>query len=469
VLAITVLSLYFSYTLTTLYNQVQSDTEHISALQTQVSAQKSIIDRFNTSTTNADVEQHVAQLEQSLIQTETDMKHSLDVTTHSIQLLLNSTVDKLDRTVAAAETEIHSEVNLVKTDVQSYVRTTQDQFSMENSFMKFQLAGTFCLLAILISMWHMTAHIRKFQRPFVQRKILAILWMSPIYAVTSWLSLVFPRFEGYLSIVKDFYEAYVIYQFLGFCISVLGSGNRQDVVDLLANHSDHLDPPMRFCGWCRKSNPYPTSRDLASAVLMQCQVFAMQFVFLKPLTAVGLFTCDKYDFCDLDPSHTNHTVILGLVPMHYLESPVVWLRIIQNISVFMAFSGLLKFYHSVQDDLAWCNPFPKFLCIKGIVFMTFWQGLIISFLASTTIEASGGNGSDGDSASDGGDDPDLWGKQAQNFLICLEMLLFSIAHFYCFPTDEWQEGYRPASEKKLKGLDNMAFGDFVADLKLIMT
>ena len=65
-------------------------------------------------------------------------------------------------------------------------------------------------------------------------------------------------------------------------------------------------------------------------------------------------------------------------------------------------------------------------------------------------------------------DPDLWGKQAQNFLICLEMLLFSIAHFYCFPTDEWQEGYQPVIEKKVRGLDNMAFGDFVADLKLIM-
>ena len=95
--------------------------------------------------------------------------------------------------------------------------------------------------------------------------------------------------------------------------------------------------------------------------------------------------------------------------------------------------------------------------------MTFWQGLVISFLASTT-ENNNNNNND-----ENHEDPDLWGKQAQNFLICLEMLLFSIAHFYCFPTDEWQEGYQPTMEKKVKGLsDNMAFGDFVADLKLIM-
>jgi hypothetical protein len=36
--------------------------------------------------------------------------------------------------------------------------------------------------------------------------------MCPIYAVTSWFSLVFPSTEGYLAIIKDSYEAYIIYQ-----------------------------------------------------------------------------------------------------------------------------------------------------------------------------------------------------------------------------------------------------------------
>lgn len=106
-----------------------------------------------------------------------------------------------------------------------------------------------------------------------------------------------------------------------------------------------------------------------------------------------------------------------------------------------------------------------FSCFSLSLYYTVWQGLVISFLASTTGGTQGGGKNQSDQ---GGDDPDLWGKQAQNFLICLEMLLFSIAHFYCFPTDEWQEGYRPLAEKQVKGLDNMAFGDFLSDLKLIM-
>ena len=72
-----------------------------------------------------------------------------------------------------------------------------------------------------------------------------------------------------------------------------------------------------------------------------------------------------------------------------------YILLAQNLSVSCAFYGLVKFYHIVAEDLAWCSPWPKFLCIKGVVFMTFWQGLAISIL-------SGGSDSEGDSS---------WGKQ----------------------------------------------------------
>ena len=66
-----------------------------------------------------------------------------------------------------------------------------------------------------------------------------------------------------------------------------------------------------------------------------------------------------------------------------------------------------------------------------------------------------------------GDDKAEWALSAQNFLICLEMLLFSIAHFYCFPTDEWQEGYRQKATGRFG--DTIALGDFFQDVKLILT
>ena len=39
------------------------------------------------------------------------------------------------------------------------------------------MAGTFTLLACLITTFHMSSHLRNFHEPYVQRKILSILWM----------------------------------------------------------------------------------------------------------------------------------------------------------------------------------------------------------------------------------------------------------------------------------------------------
>jgi hypothetical protein len=88
--------------------------------------------------------------------------------------------------------------------------------------------------------------------------------------------------------------------------------------------------------------------------------------------------------------------------------------------------------------------------------MTFWQGLAITVLAETT--DFGGNP----------DKSDEWAMSAQNFLICLEMLLFSIAHFYCFPVEEWQDDYQ-ANYNKAKFGESLALNDFFTDLKLVLT
>lgn len=210
--ALVVISIFLESQQAYLTQQLQKDESTIAQLLTTVQGQAQVIQRFNQSVTNADVVDRLNSLEKTLTASQKDLQKQLDETVDDVNKQLKDTMKTLDETVQTAEAEITAQVETVKKDFEQYVVRTEDQFSMENSFMVYQLAGTFTLLSCLISMWHMTAHLRKLKQPVIQRKILAILWMSPIYAITSWFSLVFPGAEGYLAIIKDAYEAYVIYQ-----------------------------------------------------------------------------------------------------------------------------------------------------------------------------------------------------------------------------------------------------------------
>jgi len=419
-----------------------------------------------------DVIERVQSVEKIVEETRAELTSRLDAQSKEIADKLAGTLETLNKAVERAQVEIQAEVEQVKGEVNEYVRTTQDQFSMENSFMIYQLAGTFVLIGSLISMWHMTAHLRKFNQPMVQvsnrlfdkiclrllstqshsqRKILAILWMCPIYAITSWLSLVFVGMSDYLGVIKDLYEAYIIYMFLAFLIAVLGKGDRAVAVNTLALHADHLKPPMSVCG----NRYFESARDKADAVLLQCQVFAMQFVLFKPLCSITRLFLEKEGVAQ-KLSHYD------------FRSPFFYVLIVENLSVFFAFMGLLKFYHAAEEDLAWCRPFPKFLCIKGVVFMTFWQGLAISILANTPSLTTNSSATITEITTRENEE-DIWAAQAQNFLICLEMLIFSVSHFFAFPTAEWTDGYRRTENKSGKFGDNMALNDFLQDLKLVLS
>lgn len=271
------------------------------------------------------------------------------------------------------------------------------------------------------------------------------MWMIPIYSVSSWLGLVFVEAQIYLIFLKDVYEAYVIYTFLSLLIAILGRGDRNAVIDLLRKHADlgHLKPPMKFP--CAPEQSFQSSRHKAEAVLDQCQFFCMQFVFLRPITSGVIVISDSF--------YENRWE---------LTMPQLYMTLITNVSIFFAFTGLMRFYHAMKDELIWCNPFSKFLCIKGIVFVTFWQSVAISFIAHAIYEDK--------------KDPlavekaTEWSKRAQSFLICMEMFAFAIAHSFVFPTEEWESGYREKEVRRIKATfgDSLALKDFVKDVKTVM-
>jgi len=149
--------------------------------------------------------------------------------------------------------------------------------------------------------------------------------------------------------------------------------------------------------------------------MLQCKHGVLQYVVVKTLATVLTFFFQWLDV--------------------YGEGEFKWnvaypyLAFFLNISVMYALYCLVKLFHAVNEDLRhpidW-HPLGKFLCVKGVVFFTWWQGVIIYYLYAHGIIADAGS----------------WtGEEVANGLIdycvCIEMVGFAIAHSYTFTYSEY--------------------------------
>lgn len=133
--ALVAISLYFQSQIRQLDVEISSDESKINHLQEIIASQEEVIQRFDNAVTNSDVLTRLHDLENTLNYTVSELNQNLRKTEKDISVKLDNTLNQLAQTVTAAQGEIEDEVNKVKIDVEQYVRTTQDQFSMENSFM----------------------------------------------------------------------------------------------------------------------------------------------------------------------------------------------------------------------------------------------------------------------------------------------------------------------------------------------
>jgi len=141
-----------------------------------------------------------------------------------------------------------------------------------------------------------------------------------------------------------------------------------------------------------------------------------QFVVIRPLCSILMIALQ----------------LLGLYP--------TWLSwtftIILNVSVSLALYSLVIFYHVFAKELAPHKPLAKFLCIKGIVFFCFWQGMVLDGLASFGILQSLPFHLDVEHIE----------EAMQNILVILEMVVFSVLQQYAYHVSP----YSGEVEKMLK-------------------
>lgn len=139
-----------------------------------------------------------------------------------------------------------------------------------------------------------------------------------------------------------------------------------------------------------------------------------------------------------------------------VDSGYLWMGIFYNISVTVSLYSLGMFWVCMSRDLKPFRPVPKFLCIKLIIFASYWQGFLLSILVWL------------------GAIPDLDGYTSDNLaaaiqdaLICIEMPIFAVGHWYAFSWHDYADVTISAARMPVKFALRDAFGvrDLIEDTK----
>jgi len=278
-------------------------------------------------------------------------------------------------------------------------------------FAAFYSAASFVVITLVLSFREIFRHLYNWYAPDVQKFVVRILFMVPLYSVQSWLSL---RFHGparvYIDTLRDLYEAFVIQSFVYYLIELLGGEDR--MAELLGRKEASLGGH----GWFM-SKVFGMQRwRMGKEFLLKVKHGVLQYVVVK--TILTLLTT----FLFLPSGLYGE----GTFSIHYAY---VYISFILNISVLYALYCLVKLFHAAKSDLRspinW-HPVGKFLCVKGVVFFTWWQGVGIYFLRS--------HGFIGDIGTWSGDDV---ANGIIDYLVCIEMVFFSIAHMFTFTYREY--------------------------------
>ncbi|KZS09946.1 transmembrane protein 184C [Daphnia magna] len=260
------------------------------------------------------------------------------------------------------------------------------------------IGGLFTLLAVPISLWDITQHLVHYNKPHMQKYIIRILWMVPIYALNAWVGLSFPAYAIYLDTCRECYEAYVIYNFMMFLLTYLKQEVHEEAE--LRDTKTHIHHIFPLC--CLK--PWP----IGSELIHRCKHGILQYTIVRPCSALISVICEIIGVYGEGKFHAN------------LAYP--YMIAINNLSQFIAMYHLVLFYRAHREGLQPMNPIGKFLCIKAVVFFSFFQGVIIAVLVFTGVITSWFSTNDVEHAPQG----------IQNFLICIEMFLAAVAHHFSF-------------------------------------
>ncbi|KAJ2888318.1 hypothetical protein IWW38_004964, partial [Coemansia aciculifera] len=270
------------------------------------------------------------------------------------------------------------------------------------------VSGAFALAATIISGLHIAGHLKHYTVPRQQRHIVRIILMIPIYSIISFLSYRFYREAPYYTAVRNCYEAFVIASFYMLMLQYIGDSTADQKQAMLEKRGLKWTFPLN----CFVMNP----AGRRTFVLLKWGI--LQYVVVSPTdTLVTIVTHARGVFCpnSMSPKYAH-----------------VWVLVVDFISITVAMYALVSLYRVIKEDIKEHKPLRKFAAIKVIVFLTFWEGLVISLLGSNTLHVIKGS--------------KYWSKDnvvdgLTALVICIEMVLFAGLFIWAFPVAPYK---RPA-------------------------
>ncbi|KRZ41632.1 Transmembrane protein [Trichinella pseudospiralis] len=268
------------------------------------------------------------------------------------------------------------------------------------------ISGIFAWLALLITGHQIYQHLRWYTCPSEQRWIIRILFIVPIYSFDSWLSILFFANNVYIyfNTVRDVYEAFVIYSFLSLCYEYLG-GESNIMAEIRGRT---IANSYWSCTCCLAGKHYTIE------FLRFCKQATLQFCLVKPVMAfltLVLKPLGRYEEGKWSP-----------------EEGYLYVTLIYNFSISLALYGLFLFYRATKEMLSPYSPVLKFLTVKSVIFLSFWQGVLLALLGATSAIQPVLDSTGRILISTG-----TIAAGYQNFLICIEMCLAALVLRFAFP------------------------------------
>ncbi|OTA94770.1 hypothetical protein M434DRAFT_394430 [Hypoxylon sp. CO27-5] len=296
------------------------------------------------------------------------------------------------------------------------------------------IAGVFSLAATLMSIVSIWLQLKNYRKPLLQRYVVRILLMVPIYSISSWVSMVSSTAAAFLSPIRDIYEAFTIYTFFQLLINYLDGERALIIMAHGRAPVHHLWPLNHVLPKVDISDPH---------TFLAIKRGILQYAWLKPILALAAIIMKA----------------TGIYQEGYIgiSSGYLWSGIIYNISVTVSLYSLGLFWVCMHNDLVPYRPVPKFLCIKLIIFASYWQGFFLSILVWL--------GAIPDDVQ--GYTPDNLAAAIQDALICCEMPAFAVAHWYAFSWHDYADNAVSSARLPVKYAARDAFGivDLIEDSK----